>query len=35
MLVEAKVRNNLEVLRELEPAVMGILGATPSPRVSA
>ncbi len=35
MLVEAKVRNNLEVLSELEPAVMGILGVPAGPRVSA
>jgi len=27
MLVEAKVQNNLEILRDLEPTVMGMLGA--------
>jgi TetR/AcrR family transcriptional regulator, transcriptional repressor for nem operon len=27
MLVEAKVKNNLEMLRDLEPTVMGLLGA--------
>ncbi|MDB6122321.1 MAG: Transcriptional regulator [Pedosphaera sp.] len=29
MLVEAKVQNNVELLRDLEPAVMTILGAKP------
>jgi len=28
MLVDAKVRNNLDVLRDLEPAIMEIIGAT-------
>jgi hypothetical protein len=27
MMVEAKVQNNLEVLRDLETTVMGIIGA--------
>jgi TetR/AcrR family transcriptional regulator, transcriptional repressor for nem operon len=27
MLVEAKVKNNLEMLRDLEPTIMGLLGA--------